>query len=59
MAYALMIGAGVALLASFLELFANTRLMWLSAAMSITAILISIAIIVWRARDSVRPESID
>ena len=50
-AFALMVVAGVALVASARGFLASTRLLWFSAGFSIAAIVVAIAAIVWRWRE--------
>jgi hypothetical protein len=47
-AFALMIGAGLALVASARGFLESTRLLWLSVALSGVAIVVAIATAVWR-----------
>jgi hypothetical protein len=50
-AFALMIGAGIALVASVRGFLESTRLQWLSMALSVAAIVMAVITVVWRTRE--------
>ena len=49
--FVLVVAAGLALLVSVREFFASTRLLWVSAALSIAAILVAAVTVVRRSRE--------
>jgi hypothetical protein len=50
-AFALMIGAGIALVASVRGFLESTRLQWFSMALSVAAIVIAVITVMWRPRE--------
>jgi hypothetical protein len=53
--FVLMLAAGFTLVLSVRALFASSRLLWLSAGMSVAAIIAALASILWRARSRPAP----
>jgi hypothetical protein len=51
LAFVLMIGAGVALVASIRGFLESTRLQWFSMALSVAAIVVAVITVVWRPRE--------
>jgi hypothetical protein len=50
-AFVLMTGAGIALVASVRGFLESTRLQWFSIALSIAAIVVAVIAVVWRPRE--------
>jgi hypothetical protein len=50
-AFVLMIGAGIALVASIRGFLESTRLQWFSIALSVAAIVVAVITVVWRPRE--------
>jgi hypothetical protein len=50
-AFALMAGAGIALVASARGFLESTRLLWFSAALSVAAIVVAVIAVLWRPRE--------
>jgi hypothetical protein len=50
-AFVLMIGAGIALVASIRGFLESTRLQWFSMALSVAAIVVAVITVVWRPRE--------
>jgi predicted anti-sigma-YlaC factor YlaD len=55
-AFLVMLAAGFTLVLSVRGLFASSRLLWLSAGMSVAAIIAALASILWRARSRPGPQ---
>ena len=49
--FALMVAAGIALVASARGFFESTRLLWLSVVLSVVAIGVAVTAVVWRTGD--------
>jgi hypothetical protein len=50
-AFVLMLGAGIALVASVRGFLESTRLQWFSMALSVAAIAVAVVTVVWRPRE--------
>jgi hypothetical protein len=50
-AFVLMAGAGIALVASVRGFLESTRLQWFSMALSVAAIVVAVITVVWRPRE--------